>query len=413
MSEFSFKLPDLGEGIVESEIVEWYVREGDGVNEEDHIADVMTDKALVEVTAPVTGTVLKLACAAGEVIAVGSELIRFQLNGVAPELKQTHQETVDTTVTKTVGQPQSPSTPTAPANHWASKPQTSPAIRKRARELDIDLQTLAGTGPKGRITREDLEAHIQTLQSSPEPVASTNSYPLKGLRRTIAQKMQQSKRHIPHYSYIEEVDMTALESLRVSLNQNGPPQGAAPINPVAKLTLLPFIIQALNNVLPNFPHCNAHYDEAQQQVTEFSQLHTGIATMTEKGLMVPVMKNCQNHNLWSLAQEIRRLSERARTQTLKASELSGSTLTITSLGALGGVATTPIINAPEVSIIGINKLQQRPIVQDGDIVIRMMMNISASFDHRVVDGYDGAQLVQAIKQQLEQPATLFMQGGAP
>ena len=408
MADYSFKLPDLGEGIVESEIVEWYVATGDMVEQEQHIADVMTDKALVEVTAPVSGVVLQLGCAAGNILPVGQELIRFKIeqnDGAEEVAEKTSTKEVETE--KTVPTPTAKETVLPAINH--DKPKTSPSIRRQAREQGIDLALVAPTGLKGRITQEDL-AHYLLQQTPPvtEATPPTNTYPLKGLRRVIAHKMQQSKRHIPHYSYIEEVDITELEHLRQHLNSADPTTANTSSEQRPKLTLLPFILQALGNTLPDFPHCNAHYQEEQETVTEFPYFHAGIATMTPQGLMVPVIKYCERLTLWQRAAEITRLSEGANQQQLSADDMQGSTLTVTSLGALGGIATTPIINAPEVSVIGVNKMQERVVVHNGEMVIRKMMNISASFDHRIVDGADGARLVQAIKRQLEHPATLFL-----
>jgi 2-oxoisovalerate dehydrogenase E2 component (dihydrolipoyl transacylase) len=434
---YSFKLPDLGEGIVESEIAEWYVKPGDLVEEDQHIADVMTDKAVVEVTAPVSGRVLAVACDAGEVLAVGSELIRFETDGDQPEQQATgsqdeaagkaavetaNKDTADTDAAPTTallpekasaaqGAPVTASAPNPATNvaAFTGKVLASPSVRQRARDEDIDLASVPGSGPAGRVSHKDLDAFIaaggalvaRSAFSGKQARTSATEVKVKGLRRVIAQKMLQAKRNIPHYSYVEEVDVTNLEELRAHLNANreeGQP----------KLTLLPFIAQALVKILPRFPHCNAHFDDENSLLTQHDAVNVGIATMTDTGLMVPVVKHCESLDVWQTAVEVARVSQAARDSKAKPEELSGSTITITSLGAIGGIATTPIINAPETAIIGVNKLQERPVVKDGAIVVRKMMNLSSSFDHRIVDGYDGAQLVQALKQLLENPGAIFV-----
>lgn len=417
MSQYSFKLPDLGEGIVVSEIVEWHVQIGDQVTEDQHIVDVMTDKAVVEVTAPVSGIVAKLACDAGVEIPVGSELILFDTNtdqdNTDNKTEPASNNTLETTPLAT-----SPTTTVIPAavssansvaaaidSRASQHILTSPSVRKRARHSGIDLSLVSGSGKFGRINNEDLErfiasggAQMSTTSSSDQ---GTSEVKISGLRRAIAKKMLQSKRNIPHYSYVEEVDLTALETLRAHLNKNKQEQQS-------KLTLLPFIIKALNKVLPDFPHCNAHYNEESQILTQHSNINVGIATMTELGLLVPVVKNSQAHDIWQNAAELTRVTGVTKQGKAKSDELSGSTITITSLGAIGGIVTTPIINAPETCIIGINKMQQRAVVIDGKIEIRTMMNISSSFDHRIVDGYDGALLIQALKTMLENPGAIFV-----
>ena len=430
MGFYSFKLPDLGEGIVESEIDVWHVSPGDAVEEDQHIADVITEKAVVEITAPVAGTVVALACNVGEILAVGRELIRFAVAGdgnlqarernsaatppkgaTASEEQQNTAAEIQPTSCPPVpgGQAESLNTDinTLPATQHLALPHrtllTSPSLRRRARQAGIDLSLVPGSGPQGRITERDFDAFVAVAQA---PIKSgkrhaSNDIQIRGLRRIIGQKMQQSKRQIPHYSYIEEVDVTHLEELRQHLNGKRH-EGQA------KLTLLPFIMQALTKVLPQFPHCNAHFDQENNRLTEHQAVHIGIATMTQAGLMVPVIKHCESLDIWQNASEVARVSQAAREGKSKNSELSGSTITITSLGAIGGLATTPIINAPETSIIGINKIQQRPVVKDGAIVIRRLMNLSSSFDHRIVDGFDGAQLIQALKSLLENPATIFL-----
>lgn len=452
MGTYSFKLPDLGEGIVESEISKWHVAVGDPVTEDQHIADVMTDKAVVEVTAPVDGVVTALACKAGEVLAVGRELIRFEVEGKGNTAAGAEQPATDqppATATEPAPPQASPDADTAPtagddgdrdnneraevtattadvpsaqapttksmANDLQSEAitpalphrtvLTSPSVRQRAREQGIDLSLVPGSGREGRIDNRDLDAFIAATGSRAggqrRQRSGSRETAITGLRRVIARKMAAAKRNIPHYSYIEEIDLTRLEELRTQLNSNRD-------SGQAKLTLLPFIMLALVRVLPRFPHCNAHFDDETEVLTEYDAVHIGIATMTERGLMVPVLRHVEALDLWQVADELARQAEAVRAQRAQAADLKGSTITITSLGAIGGIATTPVINAPETAIIGINKLQQRPVVRDGDIVIRNMMNLSASFDHRIVDGYDGAQLVQALKQLLEQPGAIFV-----
>ena len=421
-SQFVFKLPDLGEGIVESEIVEWRVQPGDAIEEDQPIADVMTDKATVEVSSPVTGVVDSVACAAGESLAVGAEMIVFD---VAEGLGN-----ASTAAPATVPAPQ-PIAVAKPAANSAARAAvkvevpiaagrqpfaerivlTSPSVRLYAREQEIDLALVPGTGRDGRIVRQDVDDYLAaggvtargSAGSREQRVAKTGTseVKIKGLRRVIAQRMQATKRDIPHYSYIEEVDVTALEELRQHLNANRDANQP-------KLTILPFMVQALANVLPQFPACNARFDDTANVVTEYEAVHMGIATMTDAGLMVPVIRHSESLDIWQTATELTRLSQAARDGVAKGDELSGSTITITSLGALGGLATTPVLNAPETSIIGVNKLQQRPVVRNGEIVIRKMMNLSSSFDHRIVDGYDGAQLVQALRAQLENPVSIFV-----
>ena len=432
MGMFSFKLPDLGEGTVESEISEWYVRPGDVVEEDQAIAEVITDKAMVEISSPVSGVVVSVACAAGEVLAVGSELICFEVEGEgnlaasdaeqpsAPERPDTtdsaepehHQEAAVSQPSAALPQAAKAAS-AARAGALAPSPQVvaSPSVRQRARDEQVDLALVTGSGPAGRISHGDLDAFIAAGgQFAAPPVALKRSavteIKLKGLRRVIAQKMQQSKQNIPHYSYIEEVDMTHLQSLRQHLN-------AERADGQPRLTLLPFLIKALQKVLPRFPHCNARYDDETGTLTQYDALHAGIATMTESGLMVPVVKHCEALNLWQTADELARVAQAARDGRATKDELAGSTITISSLGAIGGIATTPIINAPETAIIGVNKLQERPVALNGELVVRTMMNLSCSFDHRIVDGFDGAQLVQALKKVLENPAAIFVEEPLP
>ncbi len=423
MSHYSFKLPDLGEGIVVSEVVEWHVAVGDQVDEDQHICDVMTDKAVVEVTSPVTGTVEKLACDAGIEIPVGSELILFATaannsaandSSAADDTEPTTPFTKPTTVDKPAADVAAVNTASQSPDNVLTTPVTnrlvltSPSVRKRARTENIDLSIVAGSGASGRINNSDLEAFIAAggaqVSLAATKLSSTNTtteVKISGLRRIIAQKMLQATNNIPHYAYIEEVDLTALEALRKHLNDNRKPEQQ-------KLTLLPFIMQALVKVVADFPHCNAHYNAEREILTQHSAVHVGIATMTQQGLMVPVVKDTQSLDIWGTAAQMAQVTELTRAGKANSAQLSGSTITITSLGVIGGIATTPIINAPETTIVGINKMQQRPVVIDGQIVIRKMMNLSSSFDHRIVDGYDGALMIQALKSLLENPGAIFV-----
>ncbi len=407
MSQFSFKLPDLGEGIVASEIIEWHVKVGDTVSEDQHIVDVMTDKAVVEVTAPVSGVVAKLACEAGVEIPVGSELILFTLENSAESVAQDERQPT------AVAAPQAVSclTTNDPIQVPSKTVLSSPSVRRHAREGNIDLSLVSGTGAAGRINNSDLQNFIDNggqqvsktadTRSTTDADFATKDIKISGLRRAIAKKMLQATHNIPHYSYIEEIDLTALDTLREHLNKHRKDEQQ-------KLTLLPFIMQALVKVLNDFPNCNAHYNAETEILTQHSAVHVGIATMTEQGLLVPVIKNTQQQDIWQSAAQLSQITAITRSGSAKSQQLTGSTITITSLGAIGGIATTPIINAPETTIIGINKMQLRPVVIDGDIVIRKMMNLSSSFDHRIVDGYDGALFIQALKALLENPGAIFV-----
>jgi 2-oxoisovalerate dehydrogenase E2 component (dihydrolipoyl transacylase) len=403
MSEYIFKLPDLGEGTVEAEIAEWMVKVGDRVEEEDPIGAMLTDKAAVELTAPVSGRVTSLAGEEGDTIAVGAPLIVFE---TAQQLQDTAPAQAMETPPASAPPPPPGGEPAAkagPASPSAAKVMTSPSIRRQAREAGIDLSRISGSGPRGRIVKADLEAVIAG-GSAPapgiEPDAITEIKVI-GMRRKIAQRMSQANSEIPHFAYVEEIDITALESLRRHLNDRKAPEED-------KLTLLPFIGLALTRVLAQFPQCNAHYDSERNIISRYQAVHLGIATQTADGLKVPVVRHCASKSLDELAAEIRRVSGSARDNSASREELSGSTITITSLGKQGGIVSTPVINLPEVAIIGVNKAVERPVVIDGQIVIRRMMNLSSSFDHRFVDGYDAAMMIQELKALLEQPATIFI-----
>ena len=401
MADYSFKLPDLGEGIVESEIAEWYVKVGDKVEEDQTIADVMTDKAMVEVTSPVTGIVKSLACKSGEVLAVGSELILFLTDTEQtkePLVVLNNPESILTDAQNLIPDIQ-PMNKALGKNHILA----SPSVRRRAREENIDLTRVTAKDPTGRISNTDIENYIAASKqktSSPTSI-NTTQIKIKGLRRVIAQKMSAASRDIPHYSYVEEVDVTELEVLRQYLNLQRQPEQS-------KLTLLPFIMRAIVKAIPDFPHCNAHYESKEELLTQYDAIHIGIATMTKNGLLVPVITNSESLDIWQAAAKLQLITQRTRDGKAQNSELSGSTITITSLGSIGGISTTPIINAPETTIIGVNKIQEKPVVHNGQIAIRKIMNLSSSFDHRIVDGFDGAQFIQSLKLSLETPATLLL-----
>ena len=380
MASYSFKLPDLGEGTVESEIVAWRVNAGDPVGADQPLVDMMTDKATIEITAPVSGTLVSVAGEPGDVIKVGAELAVFATDGEGGDTSQP-----------------------APA---ARKPLTSPAIRRLARESNIDLTQVQGTGTNGRIIRADIDALLkQTGTPSPDNLAATldgtSEIKLIGVRRKIAEQMALSASRIPHFSYVEEVDVTELERLRQHLN--GERQAHQ-----AELTYLPFFMQALVKVVKEFPQCNAHFDDERQVITQFEPVHIGIAVQTGDGLMVPVIRHAENLDLWQCAHELRQVADKARNGNANREELTGSTITITSLGALGGIVSTPIINYPEVAIIGINRTQKRQLFEHNGVTTRLIMNISSSFDHRIVDGHVAARAIQALKRYLEFPATLFL-----
>ncbi|UTW44176.1 2-oxo acid dehydrogenase subunit E2 [bacterium SCSIO 12696] len=416
---FVFKLPDLGEGTVESEIVEWHVSVGDSVKQDQVIADVMTDKATVELTAPVSGTVTSLAGAAGDVIAVGSELITFATEGAidtasSNATNQAPPAAIEKpAVAPAVSEPRPVSAPpsvsvatSVPVSSHSGPVLASPAVRRRALEAEVDLSDVTGTGPVGRIEHGDLDAFLSGGQGSAathicRKRTGVTEIPVRGLRRMIAQKMQQSKRQIPHFTYVEEVDVTELEALRQHMN-------ATRHSDQPKLSLLAYIMQGVTKVMAEFPQFNAIYDDANDVILRHHGVHLGIAAQTDDGLKVPVVKHAEALDVWGLASEMMRVATAAKNNTASKDELTGGTITITSLGPLGGLVHTPVINYPEVAIIGTNNMVERPVVRDGDIVVRKMMNISSSFDHRVIDGYEAAQMIQRLRQLLEYPATLFV-----
>ncbi len=487
MGQFTFKLPDVGEGTAEAEIVAWHVKVGDVVKEDDPLVDVMTDKATVEMTAPVAGKVISIHGEPGDMAPVGGPIAVFETeaegdapasssgNGAAKPTEAKTPEGDGLTATPAKSEPAqaapaqqaepaqpkprikapagavwsedavqaamqgggssvpiaampsgaapklqakapAPQTSQAVAKSAArdasvrewSQAQASPAVRARAQKLGLDLGQVRGTGPDGRVTHEDLDAVLVPAggaRRGGSALAERNGVePVKviGLRRKIAEKMQDAKRRIPHFAYVEEADLTELEELRAHLN-------ATKRNDQPKLTLLPFLMRALVLALPDFPQINARYDDEQGVVYRHDNVDIGIATQTDNGLIVPVVRHVEARDVWDCAIEVTRLANAVRNNTAGKDELSGSTITITSLGALGGIVTTPVINHPEVAIIGVNKLVERPVVKNGQIVVRKMMNLSSSFDHRVVDGYDAAAFIQRVKGLLEHPAALFIE----
>jgi 2-oxoisovalerate dehydrogenase E2 component (dihydrolipoyl transacylase) len=480
MGQFVFKLPDVGEGTAEAEIVAWHVRVGDVVKEDAPLVDVMTDKATVEMTSPVSGKIVSIHGEPGDMAPVGGPIAVFEVegeeeaapapkaNGAATAAKSPEADGMTATPAK-ADPPQAPPAvaapkpkikaqagatwsedevkaamqgnapqaravpaaampaaqpkpkPAAPAPSQAvakpaardaavrewSQAQASPAVRARAQKLGVDLGQVRGSGPDGRITHEDLDAVLVPAvgaRTSTALAEKNGIEPVKviGLRRKIAEKMQDTKRRIPHFAYVEECDLTELEELRAHLN-------ATKRNDQPKLTLLPFLMRALVLALPDFPQINARYDDDNGVVYRHENVDIGIATQTDNGLIVPVVRHAEARDMWDAAAEVSRLAAAVRSNTATKEELSGSTITITSLGALGGIVTTPVINHPEVAIIGVNKLVERPMVKNGQIVVRKMMNLSSSFDHRVVDGYDAAAFIQRVKGMLEHPAAMFVE----
>lgn len=429
MGRYTFRLPDIGEGIAEAEIVGWHVKIGDLVEEDGRLADMMTDKATVEMESPVTGTVVEVAGEVGEIVAIGAPLVVIEVEGAgnekddsrpaeaqrqqveqpAPEIRESNADVPPAPVEKApepVQQPAAP--PVAPARPGEDKVLASPAVRKRAADLGVTLGEIR-PAEGGRIRHGDLDAFLAyNARGGFQPTGhkgEDEQVRVIGLRRRIAENMAASKRNIPHFAYVEEYDVTALEEIRGQLN--GAREGDRP-----KLTMLPFLIAAICRLVPKYPMLNAHYDDEAGVVTRYGSVHIGMAAQTPGGLMVPVIRDAQDRNLWQLASEITRLAQAARDGSAKSSELSGSTLTVTSLGPMGGVATTPVINRPEVAIIGPNRIVERPMfVKGADGVERVekrkTMNISMSCDHRVVDGWDAASFAQDLKRLIEAPALIL------
>lgn len=420
MGELTIKMPDVGEGIAEAELVEWHVAIGDIVREDAVLAAVMTDKATVEIPSPRDGKVLWLGADLNTKIAIGAPLIRLEVEGEVAEAR--HAPVADAPKSAAAAPPPPPkpvavavpaaarqvSYPGASLRSEGDKPMASPSVRLRAQDTGIDLRQVPGSGPAGRITHEDIDAFIsgrnQPGNAGPVHHADTSVEEIKivGLRRVIAERMVQAKTRIPHITYVEEIDMTAVEELREKLNRER--SASRP-----KLTILPFLMRAMVRAIAEHPQFSARYDDEANILYRYGGVHVGIATQTPSGLMVPVVRHAEALDIWTSASELARVSEAARTGIASREELSGSTITISSLGALGGVVSTPVINYPEVAIIGVNKLVVRPVWDDSDFVPRKMMNLSSSFDHRIIDGWDAATFIHRIKVLLETPALIFVE----
>ena len=414
MSEYRYKMPDVGEGIVEAEIVEWHVKEGDKVVEDQHVLDVMTDKATVEIPCAVNGTVTKLVGEAGDIIAVGTKIMFIAVDGDAPAEEEAAKEKVaaEAAPVEAKAKPAPKPAPVVAARPVGTRPLASPAVRQRALDGEIDLASVPGSGPAGRITHDNLDDFIASGgrsaaragggSSSRTPRSGVTEEKIIGIRRKISQNMSYAQTNIPDIAYVEEIDVTALEELRAHLNKNKS-------DDQAKLTFIPFLVMALTKALPDTPQANAHFDGEAMLLTKHEAVHCGVAAATPNGLMVPVIKHAEAMDIRSIAAELKRLSTAARDGKATKDELTGSTITISSLGAMGGLVTTPIVNAPEVAIIGVNKMQTLPRFDaNGGVVARKLINLSSCFDHRIVDGYEAAMLVQRVKGLLEDPATLFM-----
>ncbi len=417
MADYVVKLPDVGEGIAEAEIVEWHVNVGDTVTEDQVMVEVMTDKATVELPSPVTGTVTSIGAAVGDILAVGSALVHIDTGGELPPDPAPPPADQEAPAPAEVPQvprvaaepPAAPASAPPPASASAARPTAAPAVRGRAAALGIDLAGLAGSGPDGRVLHADIDAHLTRdgARVSPKSLSPDDSddavddVAVVGLRRNIAQRMQLAKSRIPHFTYVDEVDVSELERLRAELNRQHADRES-------RLTVLPFLMRAVVVAVGEFPQMNARYDDDNGVVHRHRSVHLGVATQTAKGLMVPVVAAANELDLWECSDEVTRLSTAARTNKITLEELSGSTITISSLGSLGGIVSTPIINYPEVAIIGVNKIAVRPVYVDGAVLPRQIMNLSSSFDHRVVDGADAAAFIQRIKALLETPALLFM-----
>ncbi|KWN84524.1 branched-chain alpha-keto acid dehydrogenase subunit E2 [Burkholderia ubonensis] len=426
------KMPDIGEGIAEVELVAWHVEIGQTIKEDQPLADVMTDKAAVEIPSPVSGKVLALGGRIGEVMAVGSELIRLEVEGDGNLKPGADVREAAVAEAAAVAAPAAPVASSADATHAASRapaeprraehaappraalapgerPLASPAVRQRAWDMGIELRYVRGTGEAGRILHADLDAYARTgSRAGAQPArgyderTDETEVPVIGLRRAIARKMQEAKRRIPHFSYVEEIDVTEFETLRAELNRRyGDARG--------RLTPLPLLIRAMVIALRDFPQINARFDDEAGVVTRHGAVHMGVATQTDAGLTVPVLRHAEARDVWSISAEIARLADAVRTNRAQRDELTGSTITISSLGPLGGIVSTPVINHPEVGIVGVNRIVERPMFRDGAVVARKLMNLSSSFDHRVVDGMDAAEFIQAVRALLERPALLFVE----
>ena len=427
MGKYVFKLPDIGEGVVEGEVVIWHVSVGDKVSEDDAIVDVMTDKATVTIPSPTDGVVTSLSGDVGDMIAVGTTLVEFDSDSSAEITQDAPVEELEEAPAEKESVPEPKSSPKKveeksapppdlPAPPIASKVKggsgsilASPAVRRRARESGVDLSGLNGSGPAGRVRHADLDAFLagggSVLGAAPAAYSTKRTevteVKVVGLRRKISEQMVKSAFSIPHFSYFEEVDVTELEELRQMLNSSRSPEQP-------KLTYLPFIMLALSKIMPEHPECNGHFYDDSGVVHRHSAVNLGIATQTERGLYVPVVKHVESLDIWDAASELIRVSGAARDGTASLDDLTGSTFTITSLGRDGGLGATPIINHPEMSILGVHKAREMPVAKNGQIIVRRIMNLSSSFDHRVVDGADGARLIQHLKRMMEHPALIFM-----
>ncbi len=410
MGQYIFKMPDIGEGVTEAEITEWHVKVGDKVEEDDPVCDAMTDKATVELTAPASGVVTSVGCAAGEIMAIGGDLIIFETDGnvespiptpikmEAPKAEKPKPKPAPKLKPKAAPAPVTTSAP-------SSKPLASPAVRRRAEDQDIDLSLVPASGKSGQITHADLDTYSKGGGSGLQKLAGSTEIKVTGMRRIIAQRMSESKRRIPHFSYVETIDMTQIERTRVHLN-------SIRVDHRPKLTLMPFVMRAIVKAVKLWPQCNATFDDdangGSGVITQHSPVHIGMAAQTPGGLMVPVVRHAEALDIWQLAVEIARIGEAAKTGSIAPAELSGSTISLTSLGKLAGIMATPVINRPEVAILCPNKIVDTPVIENGQMVVRKMMNFSTSFDHRVVDGFHAAEMVAYIKGLLEHPATLFL-----
>ena len=400
MGEYRFKLPDIGEGVVKAEITAWHVALGDTVSEDDPIADAMTDKATIELTAPVDGVISMVACEEGDILAVGADLVIFETEGetqTPPEETPPAPKAAKAQNPKPAKKVPSKPTKTKEAKTNGDKALASPAVRKRAKDMGVELSDVSASGKDGQVTQADLDL----LEKTFEPEEGETRIKVIGLRRVIAQRMQEAKRHIPHFTYVEEIDVTELEALRRRANEKKPEDKP-------KLTVLPFIIRALAVTLMDWPQFNARYMDEAGYVSQFADLNLGIAAQTDNGLIVPVLKQANRLSIWDMAAQITRLAEGARTNKLSPEDLSGATTTLTSLGPLGGIVTTPVINRPEVAIFGPNKIRRKLFLENGEIEERLVMNFSVSCDHRVIDGYDAARMMQDMKAKLEDPAMMFL-----
>ena len=416
MGQYIFKMPDIGEGVTEAEITEWHVKVGDKVESDAPVCDAMTDKATVELTAPTSGVVTFVGCSAGDIMAVGGDLIIFETEGKEDVGKTARQEldvesSIPTPIKMEAPKKPKPTPKPAPKPKIApspvslsatgAKPLASPAVRRRAEDQDIDLSLVPASGKAGQITHGDLDTYAKGGTSSLQKLAGGTDIKVTGMRRIISERMSESKRRIPHFSYVESINMTELERTRVHLNAT-----RAPHQP--KLTLMPFFMRAMVKAVKLWPQCNATFDDDADIITQHNPVHIGMAAQTPGGLMVPVIRNAESQDIWQLSNEIARIGEAAKTGSIAPAELSGSTISLTSLGKLAGIMATPVINRPEVAILCPNKIIDTPVVENGQMVVRKMMNFSTSFDHRVVDGFHAAEMVAYIKGLLEHPATLFI-----